>query len=195
MTAPWIAAFAILALANLATIVVVIGFLRRALPVLEAAARPDQRGQVPLPQPGRRAAPFEGRTPDGETIASADVLAEPAVLLFVDGGCQPCRELLVRLRAAPPRLAGTNLYLVTPDGGDHGELPAGARIRPIRQAGQAISEALGVGAVPAAVAVAPGGTVLAAELAGSVEQLQRLLDVASTTATPAATLEPAAHAS
>jgi hypothetical protein len=169
MSGPWVAAFLALAGLSLFTLAVVVGVLRRVLPVLEAAADRQAAPAADGPRPG---------APLPATVTAAELTRDgPAVLLLVDEGCEPCRELLAELRADGVRLDSARLYLVVGDDADLGALPAGPGLVPLRQRAGAISGALGVDVVPSAAAVA-GGVVVQWQPLGSVAQLQRLVELA-----------------
>lgn len=177
MSGPWIVAFVVLAVANLVTITILVGLVRRVLPVVERASLgPSDADPLPFPRPGTTVPAFVGRADDGRVVASDEVFAEPAVLLFVDAGCEPCRALLGELRSSPPRLSAAALYVVTRGGDGHADLPSGPRVRVLFQDGSEITDSVGMGGVPSAVAVYAGGTVVAADIIGGADRLQELID-------------------
>jgi hypothetical protein len=102
MTAPWIALQVALSVLVLVIAVVLLGLLRRILPVLEAAGhaashRHEQAGGL---APGTRLPNFEVVTREGEVVHAADLRGRAAVVLLVSAGCHPCDALIAELTAS-----------------------------------------------------------------------------------------------
>lgn len=82
---------------------------------LAARLREAEEAAAPLLLPaGTPLPPFEGRAPDGRSLASADVAGEALVLTFLSSGCPACREAVSELAAILPLAdaAGVQLWVV-----------------------------------------------------------------------------------
>jgi peroxiredoxin len=81
----------------------VLGFLRQAIPLLESAENAfstlrSRLAVAGLPA-GMRVPTFNAQTIDGEFFADRDLLGTPSVVLFLEESCRGCRRLLASLAA------------------------------------------------------------------------------------------------
>lgn len=166
MSTAWVIAFVVLAAAVIVNLVVVVGLLRRISSVLEGAERALAQSVGTLDVPGGvpllgRASPFHVYTLDGLRISSDDLLKEITILLFMEAGCQPCRELSSQLHPGGDGLDETPLVIVIPDTDAREDLKLdGAQLRIVLQPDRAASRAFRTEATPYAFVVYPGGVVL-----------------------------------
>ena len=166
MSTAWVIAFVVLAAAVIVNLVVVVGLLRRIAPVLEGAERELAQSVGALDVPGGvpllgRASPFHVYTHDGLRISSDELLSETTILLFMEAGCQPCRELISQLHPNGEGLDEIPLVIVIPDADAYENLKLdGAHVRIVLQPDRAASRAFQTEATPSAFVVYPGGVVL-----------------------------------
>ena len=199
MTAPWIAAFVALTTVNLATLIIVLGVLRRVLPALEEAGRHRHSGAVTDFAPGMGSGPpsggplpeFEART-DNQQVTSGQLATARAVLLFLDEACEACRTLKAELHRVPPRLAGVQLYLVVDEHTDLASLPTGPGTQALRQHDGVVADALSIDILPSAVAVRDG-IVMGWQPMASAQQLQRMIESVMRADEPQAGATPDLH--
>jgi hypothetical protein len=168
----WIAAFVVLSLAVVLTLVVVLGFLRRAIGALELAeaglrgGAPDLGG-VP---PGAVVPSFDLVTEDGVvewTVASA---VGPTLLILVAPGCGPCARLLRDLPEG--EIDGLPYFAVLPDteAGRAYEVPVAVPV--LYQRDNEASIALQSRFTPQAFVLDAGGFVLERLIPNSLSDLR-----------------------
>jgi hypothetical protein len=156
MTAPWIVGFCALAVLVLVLAVLVLGLLKRILPVLEEL--------------GERATtrPEEG-PPVGSSLTDLPI-ADPRGLLFVSARCDPCQQLIAEMQHCDPTtLAG---LVVVADSAEIA-LPTGLELA--IQADRRLARELRLSSTPYALAVGPDNTLTAKGVVNTVAQLQALL--------------------
>ena len=175
MSGPWIAAFAALCAVVLLLVLIVVGTLRRISSVLESAearlgsASPPSGGLStgdPIPD-------FEATTTNGSKFTVSDLNGSASILLFLSGGCVPCRMLADELTQGNAGDLGARLIVVLNDPRDRLELglPSGAEV--IYQADGSLSRAFRVSGTPHAVAIAQR-TVWGSRVANSLLNLRDL---------------------
>lgn len=178
MTGPWIALVVALTALVLVLGVVVLGLMRRVVPLLEAGEHrhrttPALTGLAV----GETVRPFQATRGDGVVIGSDRLLAKPRVFLFMSASCEPCRLLAADLRDRSEAAQGLRLVTVLQDEAESRalELPPGLEV--LYQPDREVSEAFRNSGFPHAFAVDPGGVVVAAGGVRRVEDLKRLDDV------------------
>jgi hypothetical protein len=162
-------------------VVVVLGVIRQLTPVLERLAA---SGQAHAPKPpqgppvGEPLPEFTGRGSDGQAVTAADLRGSPGVLVFLHSSCQPCTALADELSTADLTGLAAELTVVT-DPGSTGNLMLPVARRVVLQSDEEISDALGVRAVPFAIALDGRGIVRAKRAVNTFAQLTRLAASAS----------------
>ncbi len=148
------------------------------------AARGIQVAPVPeaspagLP-PGTPAPGFVLPSLDGQRVALADLIAaeRPLILVFTDPGCGPCSALMPQLAAWQRDHSGA-LEIALVSRGDHDSNVAHAREHGIEdmllQKDREVSDSYEVTGTPAAVLIAPDGTI-ASPVHGGVEAITALV--------------------
>lgn len=169
MTTPWMAAFATLWAVALFTLSIVLGGLRRISPVLEraeqqlAAASSASAGGLP---PGTRVPVFSARNADGSVFAEGNL--RNAVLVFLSGGCPPCRVLAQDIaREYPPSALQHEIVVVLSGRDELDELQLPSGVRTIYQTNRSVARAFDTAATPH-VFVIEGGKITARGTPNSV---------------------------
>ena len=173
MTGPWLAAFVVLWVLVLLLAVLVLGVLRRVVPVLDRLERGQAQaaGGFGLPV-GSELPGFEARDREGGAV-TGDAIPRPGIVLFLDPECRPCRKLADELRSAAANLSRVPLAFVAPDTGAGRQLvpPAGLVLL---QTGQAISRAFQTSITPHAFLIDANGRVSDQTIPESVADLNAL---------------------
>ncbi len=172
MTGPWLAAFVILWALVLLLALLVLGVLRRVVPLLDRLE--EQQQTVPglgLPA-GTRVPAFEAHDREGDAV-TADAIPRPGIVLFIEPGCGPCEKLAEELRSDAANLDGVPLVFVAPDTNEGRELvpPAGFVLL---QSGHAISHAFQTSITPHAFLVDADGRLSEHTIPESVADLNLL---------------------
>jgi hypothetical protein len=175
VSAPWIAAFALLALAVAVVVLVVVGLARRVIPLLEELER---QGGADLPElgaaVGETVAPFSLSRRDGSRVEWESFVESRAILLVVEAGCMPCRELPVRLEEVDGELHGVPIVVVADDPADDLVAELEQRWPVLYDAGDARA-ALRNRATPQAYLVDDDGTILGRTIPNSPDVLLRMI--------------------
>jgi hypothetical protein len=144
-------AFLALAVLQVVTLVVVIGVLRQVLPLLGSAGpagndHPHGDGLTATPSVGPAAGTLlpalMARADDGREVTASDLAEGSVVLLFVDEGCAPCRDLTADLRQRQLRLGRARLHPVIDEDADPSHVPSGPGVTVLRQHRGAVAGAL-----------------------------------------------------
>jgi hypothetical protein len=156
----------------------VLGLLRRVTTVLEAAEA-AVAGALDVPRaegaaPGTRIPPFEVTTDGGRSVESTELLREGGVLVLMEAGCEPCRQLARELDGVGERIDGVPLHVVVEDTPAGRELPLPPGLSVLYQRDGAVSQAFGSRATPLAFALDPTGTVLERTIPGTRRHLREL---------------------
>ena len=176
MSGAWIAAFAALCVIVVLLVLVVLGTLRRVSAVLEHAEERLRAGSLTFGglSAGDPAPDFEARTEDGSKFTGSDLNSAPSIVLFLSGGCPPCRALAAELaQNENPDSLGAELHVVLNDPGELVDLGLPASVHVIYQAQSAVSHAFQTAGTPQAVAIADG-IVVASGIANSLANLRDL---------------------
>lgn len=180
MSTPWIVAFGALWVVTLLLAAVVLGLLRRVGTVLEsaevAAASAIAGGGPGVfgAAPGTRLPAFEATTEEGRLVDSAELLREGGVFVFMERGCEPCKQLAGKLDGVGARIDGVPLYVVVGDGQAGRELSLPPSLTVLYQHDGAVSGAFESRATPQAFAVDSTATVVERIVPGTKEHLGQL---------------------
>lgn len=176
MSAPWIAAFAALWLVVVAGAVVFLGFLRRAVSVLEASESRLRGSSLPIggASPGTTIPTFEVRNDRGDLVRSEDLTATSAVFLFASADCQPCHSLLEQLNRAGWEAAEVPLVAVLNDSAEDRAITFGHGVIALYQSERKAAAAFESIATPQAFAVDSNGVVIDSRVPQSIDDLRRL---------------------
>jgi hypothetical protein len=194
MTGPWLAAFIILWVLVLLLAALVLGVLRRVLPLLDHLEQAQSRtaGEFGLPV-GSALPAFEARDREGDAV-TADGIPRPGVVLFLDPECRPCQKLATELRSDGPNLDSVPLVLVAPDTDAGRDLvPPNSPV--LLQSGHAISRAFQTSITPHAFLVDADGRLSDQAIPESIADLNLLAaklarkGVLVTSANPAQSVE------
>lgn len=116
MTGPWIAAFLVLWLTCLVTLLVVLGQARRFAGLFEAVSAylSSEAGQAQLESiaPGEIVDDFDIRDSKGHTSNLKDLIDSRTIILFVSDECAPCVDLLEEL-STDGTIAGVPTLLIS----------------------------------------------------------------------------------
>jgi hypothetical protein len=176
LTTPWIVAFLALSSVVVAEALLLIGFLRRALAVLEAAeSRLSGSGtQIGGATPGMSVPAFEVRNSHGQRVRSDELTNAPTLFLFLSAHCEPCRPLLAQLRASGWDQSEPRLVAVLGESVADRALEFPAGVRAVYQSDRAAAHAFESTATPQAFAVDASGVVTASTIPESIDDLRRL---------------------
>jgi hypothetical protein len=175
VTGPWIALVISLTVLVMTLAVLVLGLMRRVVPLLESEGHRHYGLGLSGLAPGDTVPPFEAREPDGTVLASDRLLERSRVLLFMSASCQPCRTVAADLRTKP-EAAALPLLVVLPDEpqSHQMDLPASAPV--VFERDRAASDAFRNSAVPHAYAVDAAGVVIRAAPVQGLDDLRALAD-------------------
>jgi hypothetical protein len=176
VTGPWIAAFVALWLLVLVLAFLLLGVLRRILPVLEEAERHGHGGPLGLGglPAGTPLPDFEVETEAGDPLRAGDLRNRQAVWLLASAGCAPCEALAAELRQAGEPALDVPLVAVS-DASEPGRtLGFPAWVTRLYQRGGAAADALRTDATPHAVAVDGHGVVVATITPNTLDDLRAL---------------------
>lgn len=154
MTWPWVTAFVALWVFTLFLATLFLGQIRRMSNLLQQTEfrlelASNASGGLGGLAPGAMVPPFRVEGSDGAVVASERILARPAVVLFMEEGCEPCEGLLSDLMRTetPP-----GLHLILFVDGDVVP-PASVSASVFRQIKRSASRAFAQVAFPQAFAV------------------------------------------
>lgn len=177
MTAPWVAAFVVLAVAVLVLLVLMLGLLRRIAPILEAALSRLDQPQIDFGglSAGVEVPPFRVWSSGGEESLFPAATASGSIMLFVSEDCGPCEHMVTELAPVDREIDGLELIVITdaPVGTD---LPVGPGVRVFHQKDQEASIAFQNSATPQAFSISSAGVVLDRLIPGSLRDLHRLAE-------------------
>jgi hypothetical protein len=159
--------------------VLVLGILRRIIPLLTRAESilsqgQDEQGTDGLPI-GEQVPEFELIDAEGEVVRPGQSLPLPAVFLFVQQGCEPCQDLVAALSERAESFAGTRLCIIAagePD--DYNALRARGLFVFGQSEGQAL-RAFDNNEFPNAFAVDQDAKIVGKMTMDSVADLERLV--------------------
>jgi len=177
MTGVWICAFAVLATAVATLTLVVVGLLRRLLPVMENLAQSTPLYEFDLgARVGDIVSAFTILDAEGVPLRSSELLARDTALVLVSSGCRPCAEMVERLDGIRQAVAGVPLFFVTDD-------PSDAHVGQLRLHGEVyfdshreLVRSLRNRATPCAYCISPSHEVLSTVIPRSGEDLEDLIE-------------------
>lgn len=177
MTGPWIVALVALWVVVTVNTLLLLGVLRRIVPVLQRAEQVLQDGGgvgagTGL-APGATVPDFEVRTSHGEVHFSELVTERAAVFVFVDAHCAPCQQLTTELAMERGSVSQLRLHLIT-DEPLGKTFPDGVVV--LHQAEDAASSAFEQSAFPQAFVVDGDRKVIERTFPNTMSDLQRLAD-------------------
>jgi hypothetical protein len=176
MTTPWIITLATLWVVVLLVVVILLGLIRRVLPVLNdlGTGPPSAGGVVFGPgglSPGSTLPTFEAQYSDGRLFSSSQMKGSPSIVLLAEPDCEPCQLLASELQRQDG--IGVDLLFVSPEPWERdGAFPQGVSM--LIQSGNSVSRAFRSAATPHAFAIDAAGTVVENTIPGSVEDLNQL---------------------
>ena len=176
MSTAWIAVVVALWVVVILLTTAFVGTLRRIANVLEAAEErlrlAPTSGQGLLP--GAELPWFEGLRADGTEFSADDIAGSRTMLLFLGGGCPPCRQLAAELSARDPgETLGLDLLVVLHDLGESQELALRPSTDVLLQPDGAIADAFQTTATPHAFVI-ENGTIAATGHPNTLDSLVRL---------------------
>jgi len=176
MSQPWIAAYAALWAALLVTLLVLLGLMRRVGGVLERAEHILASGSTTIQRgllAGSVVSSFEVHDEFGQRIRLPDALESRTILLFLEGGCGPCRDLVQDLDRFGGWIDGLRLIVLLKDSEDDRAMqPKG--IEAFYDRDGSAWRAFGNVATPQAYVVDPDGRVLNVSIPNELEHLRLL---------------------
>jgi hypothetical protein len=129
MSGAWIAAFLALWLFVIVLGFLVLGTLRRLVPVVERSestllAAAQSRSSTGL-RPGTTVTAFSANEIGGDRFTDADLRGSTTILLFLGSSCQACEQFVRGIRAARVPNLGARLVVIVDDAHEGQELSAG----------------------------------------------------------------------
>jgi len=172
VSAPWIAAYAVLWLAVLVVTFTVLGIVRRIGGVLEGmerrlSAAPADFGAAV----DSTVAPFDLDDAEGRRVPFAELVSEPTLLLVMSNHCAACTKLAGELDAVGGAVGGVPLVLVT---NAEPETPYPATLRVLYEREGEATTALDNRATPQAYVLDPTGRVLDRRVPGSLRHVEEM---------------------
>jgi hypothetical protein len=172
MSAPWIAAFAVLWLAVVVLTFTMIGILRRVSGVLEGVERwmttPAEFGA----SVGSTISPFDLVEADDRRVAFDEFVVEPTVVLIASTQCPACATLIRQLEGAGSAIDGVPVVVAT-NAADP-ETPYPAELRVLYDPDGAATKALANRATPQAYVLDSTGLVLDRRVPGTLADLEEM---------------------
>jgi hypothetical protein len=172
VSAPWIAAYAVLWLAVLVVAFTMLGIVRRIGGVLEGLERrvagvaPDFGAAV-----NSTVSPFDLVDAEGRRVAFDELVAEPTLVLVMSNHCAACTTLAEQLDGVGAAIGGVPLVLVT---NAEPETPYPAGLRVLYERDGEATTALDNRATPQAYVLDPTGLVLDRRVPGSPAHLEEM---------------------
>jgi hypothetical protein len=175
---PWVVAFVLLWLTLLAVAVVLLGLLRRIVPVLERAEQTiGQGGPLDLGlSPGSTVGSFPVSRVDGEPATFPELLETTSIALLLEASCEPCRHLLADLRESRDAVE-VPLKVLLEDTAEARKLVDGVPVDVLYVRDRAAARAFQTSATPHAFTVDPEGLVLEKRVPSGLGDLRAMADV------------------
>lgn len=165
MTAPWIVAFVALWVLVIALGLLVLGTMRRLVPLLErsqevisSSARRLAIGGLP---PGTSVPPFTAQGITGATFVDTDLRGSTAIVLFLGSGCMACERLVDDLEHGRVPDLGARLVVVSDDRAEALRLGESAEVTVLVDENRTLARLFESAAAPHAFILDEHGTVLA----------------------------------
>jgi hypothetical protein len=173
MSLPWVIAFAALWIVILLVAFIVLGLIRRVVTVLERLER-SVSDEIPGASLLSVIPPFEVTNESGEHILSEELIREPTIIVFVEAGCEPCRELTTGLGATSRSVGGVPLVLIADERGLGPEFRLRSDVHVVRQHRHEVADLFQSVVTPHAFVVDVGGVVLDRAIPASLADLEML---------------------
>ena len=172
MSAPWIAAFAVLWLTVLVLTFTVIGLVRRIGGVLEGV---EQRLSPVVTELGAAVdstiSPFQVADAHGRAVTFEELVTQPTLLLVMSNHCSACLNLATQLEGVGESVGGVPFTVVT---NAEPEVPFPATLPVLYDPVGAATTALDNRATPQAYVLDAGGLVLDRRVPGSLADLEEM---------------------
>lgn len=178
MTAPWIAAFVALWILVLILGLLVLGTLRRLVPLMErfeanvssGAASPSPGGL----SPGTVVPPFRAQEVGGDEFTDADLRGSRTIVLFLGSSCRACERFVRDLVKGRVPALEARLVAVSDDLGAARQLARSEDVTVLVEERRSLARVFESHATPHAFVVGEDGTVLAS---GTPNDWKRLSDL------------------
>jgi hypothetical protein len=172
VSAPWIAAYAVLWLAVLVVTFVMLGLVRRIGGVLEGVERRLSVSTAEFGAAiGSTVSPFDLDDAGGRRVPFGELVGEPTLLLVLSDHCAACTKLVGELDGVGDAVGGVPFVVVT---NTEPETPYPATLRVLYERGGEATTALANRATPQAYVLDPAGRVLDRRVPGSLTHLQEM---------------------
>jgi hypothetical protein len=175
MTEPWIVAYGVLFGLVVLLALLMLGLLRKILPLLDAERAAASEQPAFGAEVGSAVDRFPLYTNTGSRIKWEDFLQAPSLLVLTGQGCRPCDELIPKLEGLDNEIEGVPLLFVVDGPPDGGELDLDTDWPVLYDRDSAAVKALHNKALPQAYVLAPSGHVLARRIPHSAQDLRRMV--------------------
>lgn len=178
MSGPWIAAFVVLWTVVALLVFLVLGLLRRVSGVLEGAEMRLRSSPISMLTGGLAIGEvveaFSLTDAAGKSVRSDALLANGAVIVFMEHDCEPCQALATSLREWEGSRFVRPVFVALNEA-ERGEWDLGEAVTLVYQDDRQASEALQNNATPQAFAVDSSGVVVAKSVTNSAAALTELV--------------------
>lgn len=153
---------------------VVLGFLRRVLPVLERSQTMSADELIGGLSPGTHVGPFSATDERGRALSESVLEAGTSIVLFLELECEPCEILAAEMRAFPRWSEGITAYVVSGPGSEEREFVAGLGASVIVENDHSVSSAFRTSFFPVAYRIDPGRVVAKRVNPSSIADLEEI---------------------
>jgi len=171
VSAPWIAAYAVLWLTVLVLTFTVIGIVRRVGGVLEGV---EQRLSAPVEfgaAVNSKISPFQVADAEGRAVKFEQLVTRPTLVLVLSNHCSACLSLTAELEGVGDSVDGVPFTVVT---NAEPEVPYPTTLPVLYDPNGAATKALDNRATPQAYVLDPSGVVLDRRVPGSLADLEEM---------------------
>jgi hypothetical protein len=169
VSAPWIAAYAVLWLTVLVLTFTVLGIVRRIGGVLEGLEQRLSAAAEFGAAVNSRISPFQVADADGHAVSFEELVREPTLLLVLSNHCSACTALVEQLEGVGATVGGVPFTAVT---NAEPEVPYPPTLPVLYDPNGAATKALDNRATPQAYVLDPSGLVLDRKVPGSLRDLE-----------------------
>jgi hypothetical protein len=169
VSAPWIAAYAVLWLTVLVLTFTVLGIVRRIGGVLEGLEQRLSAAAEFGAAVNSRISLFQLADADGHAVGFEELVREPTLLLVLSNHCSACTALVEQLEGVDSSVGGIPFAAVT---NADPEVPYPATLPVLYDPNGAATKALDNRATPQAYVLDPSGLVLDRKVPGSLRDLE-----------------------
>jgi hypothetical protein len=155
---------------------VVLGLLRRIVPLLEA--RPGALGWDQVLgglSPGSRVAPFLATDSSGRGVDESLFQKSASLVLFIERGCEPCEVLAQEMRNSPDWSQGIRAFVVAGPGWDERAFASGLSTTVLIEHDGSVTAAFDNSFYPVAYRVSAQGIVTGRRNPSSLEDLRDMV--------------------